>query len=623
MFSINHWGKKNPQVIICLFIFAVCSFVYLANQNTISSSDNFPNSLLAFNWLINHTLHFDAFRDSYAYRGQGDTPYFLVEAPNRHLTSTYPIGVAIITFPIYAIFFLYLKLSEFFYLSGANIPLDAIDLTSPDFRAYREAFEKLAATIATSIAVVIFYLSIRLKVNTAAALVTTFVFAFATNTWVIGSQGLWQHGIANLVLLSIIFCLFKANRTVGTTRKMLLLFAGIFCGLLPGVRPTSLLFSLAAIGYALFTYCREAAFLVLGLASAFLSASWNCYYFGFHIKNFLVGGYSRFSETSFLKSYYQFTFEQFQTGFLGSLFSPSRGLLIFSPVVVFALPGISQFLKQKFDRDEKLIAVMVIVTLAVFGQYCFFEIWTGGWCFGPRYMTDILPIVCLLIGYFIQSQFALWQRQRRIFINLSLSLFFVCLTFSTFTQVVGAFGATNWDGIPYPSTARVWQWRDSQIERFTRHVFFKMMKPLEQPRRYLRHFSGAIEQITDVTNQPLAVPLIVKPHKEMILKAALKNTGKSQWYGYETGMERGSTRVKLRFLKPTGEEVKIFPASILYISGMPKPGDAAEAIGAVTFPSEPGVYQVVFDLFAQGMRQLPDNAAVFEQTVQVAAQPVS
>jgi len=102
--------QKKPQAWISLLIFCTCVFVYLANGEAISSTDNVPSSLVAFNWLDNHSLNFDIFRNGDMYRtdtksGANGIPHFFVEAINGHLSSTYPIGNAILTFPIYFLFF--------------------------------------------------------------------------------------------------------------------------------------------------------------------------------------------------------------------------------------------------------------------------------------------------------------------------------------------------------------------------------------------------------------------------------------------------------------------------------------------------------------------------------------
>ena len=65
------------------------------------------------------------------------------------------------------------------------------------------------------------------------------------------SQGLWQHGSVNLVLLGMIYALLRA-------RPGWLLAAGVMAGLLPVVRPTAVLFSIAAAVFVVLAMGRRA-----------------------------------------------------------------------------------------------------------------------------------------------------------------------------------------------------------------------------------------------------------------------------------------------------------------------------------------------------------------------------
>lgn len=612
----------QEPVWIGLLLFLTCLFVYLANQETISSNDNVPNSLLAFNWLDQHSLTFDAFRETYHYRsddtyGAGGIPYYFVEAPNGHLSSTYPIGTAIVTFPLYFVFFIFIKLSEFIQSLASGTPVDLLDLTDANVRASIREYQKLAAAIVASLSVLIFYLTVRLKFNSAVSLIATFIFAFATATWTISSQGLWQHGSANLVVITILFCLFKANRATASRRQVLLILAGFFCGLLPGIRPTSLVYTGAAIVYAIFAYRQEALFLLLGLPSAFLSAGWNFYYFGISLKNFFIAGYSRMSEQgkSFTASYYVFTPQQFIQGLSGLLFSPSRGLWIYTPVTLFAFPGAYNLLKRWRGKDEQLLLLFSGAALVLFLQYCFFTVWSGGWCYGPRYLTDIIPVLCLLIAYFVADFVNPTDRpshRQAHLIRIGISTLFVAsILFSTFTQIVGAFGSTNWDGIPYSADYRLWNWQDTQIARHTNTLLTKLNPPIDKPRRYLNQLQGEILQITTVENQPIAPPLQFTPSQRVPLKAQVKNTGSAVWYGYETGLTKGLTVVRVSFLDANGQTVAIEERNLLYVSGTPDPGKLGAAIGSILAPATPGNYRAVFDLVLWRVGAFEDNRQRF------------
>jgi len=607
--------QKRPQAWIGLLIFCTCVFVYLANGEIISSTDNASSSLLALNWLDNHSLNFDIFRDGYMYRtdtkhGANGIPHFFVEATNGHLSSTYPIGNVILTFPIYFLFFVGIKVTEFYQNFVLGNSVDFLRLADPSFEGPLQNYQKLAAVGVASFSVVIFYWANRLKFNGAIALLSTFIFAFATSTWMTGSQGLWQHGSSNLAVLCIIFCLLKANRTQGKNRKILLVLTGVFCGLLPGIRSTSLLYSVAAIAYAFFIYRKEALYLLLGLPSALISASWNIYYFGFSLSKLVIGGYSRYDDkgVSFTSSYYSWTVEQFLKGFWGLLISPSRGILVFTPVSLLAIPGAWQVWQGRAGKDEKLFLCLTIAAVGIFLQYCFFKVWTGGSCYGSRYLTDILPIVCFLISYCLAIWTEKWNQGKHQFVGVKLAILTLLIAVSTFTQAVGAFGSTNWDGIPEPAAERIWQLHDNQIERHANHVFYKAFNPMGDRDRYLKNWNGVIESVHKRNGKPLKDVLEGTPSRKMFLTAQVKNTGQVPWIGYETGLSRGRAQVGIEFFDSENQPVRIKTGqrSRLYIAGTPQPGETVTAVGRVVFPQKPGDYKLVLELGVGGIKKPAD-----------------
>jgi hypothetical protein len=596
-------AKPKKLVLECTWLFAMCLFVYLSNGQTISSDDSIPNTLLALNWLENHSLSFDAFRQGHYYLfndifGADGIPYYFVEAPNGHLTSAYPIGTAIVTFPVYLGLFVYLKLAALWQGGWAVLSTHTLPLTSENFEAQREVYEKLVAAIVAAFTAVLFYLAVRLKFGRSIALITAFIYAFATLNWAISSQGLWQHTASNLALTSAILALLKANRTDGKKQTALLIVAGIFCGLLPGIRPTSAAFSGVLLVYAVLTYRQRAIFFLLGSASVLLNVGWNTYFFGAEVDDSVVGGYSSLFQNN--ASSYEFTIDFFREAFLGLLVSPSRGLFIFSPILLFSLPGMYQVLKKsRSQRDERLFGLLIFACLVIFFHYCFYP-WWGAVTYGSRYLVDLLPVFCYLIAYFLSTVLTrIWAKRRRFATGL-LTLFLICLTCSTFTQVVGAFSDPYiWDESPYFAMSRFWSWQDTQIERHTKNLWLKLENPIAQPKAYRRQLNGVIEQIKDDDGRPITDTITAHPLDYVLLEADVRNTGQSQWYGYDTGLLKGRILIKTRFYDDKNQEVEMDKLNLLYVAGMPKTGESARAIGAIQFPQEPGSYKMVFSLRAE------------------------
>jgi hypothetical protein len=620
---LRHRATQHPVAATSFAIFWACVFVYAMNGRVdLNSSDNVTNTLLGFNWLQNHTLNFDAFRDSYLYRG-GGIPFYFIESPTGHLSARFPIGPALVTFPLAVLYYAALKLAAGFdWITGGifNLfPAGFPDVASEDFATYRQGFSKFAATVSTALTVVFFYLSTRLKFSPSVAAVSTFVFAFATGSWPICSQDLRQHTISNLLLAGVMLCLLKVERSEGKRRKQLLFLAGVFCGILPSARITSALFSAVIFLYVILTYRKEAVFFLLGLPSVLFHFGWNLYYFGWN--NLIVGGYISHIEKH--PSSYAWTFEQFRSGSLGLLLSPSNGILVFSPVLLFAIPGAYRLLrvwKREKGRDEMLLLCMTAAIFVLYLQFCFYLIWLGGNdSFGSRFLADTLPISCFLIAYFLADLAPKlhrnWQGARFLF-----ALFLASLMLSTLIQTVGAFTQTNWKSSPMPATernGRLWALQDSKIERHTRNLLAKFNKPIRDRKTYLAGFQGVVESVRWVELDGDEVPVGDRPRvrsgQRRQLKLILRNTGSSPWFGYQAGIEKmGEAKIRLRFYDAKGEDKTPRIGNQLYVSGQAsgqtQPSEVTFATGQVAFPSEPGEYQLAFWLIADGISALDQES---------------
>ncbi len=589
--NVKNWLNSRPLAFECCLIFLVCVGVYLANGNTISNRDTFPNTMLAFNWFFNHQPHFDAFRDNYLFN---KPVWFFTESFSGHLTSVYPIGVAIVTFPFYAIFSVMIWLNGVTHDSFLHIGTASSDITRAIFAPTRLLFEKLAATLITSISVVMFYISTNLKFNKSICLILTFVYAFATQVWITSSQALWQQSAANVIVCGILLCLLKANRTQGKSRKFLLFITGICCGLLISIRPTDMLFAIAAIIYSILTYRRESLFLFLGLPSVSLSVGWNLYYFG----TFLLGGYS--AQTNL----YSFTANQFVRSFLGLLVSPSSGFFIFSPVMLFAIPGAFQVFKLRSERDEKLLLCLTIAGVALFINYCFFSVWWGGWTYGSRFMVDSLSIFCFLIGYPLTTHLRKASEGKKKLFNYAFVSFLTLILISTSVEIVGAFtlatGDSNWFTIPEiidtktrTGIGRLWSFRDSPIERSARTLLHRLSgSPVAAP-AYIEGLNGRINQVRLGDQQSPLTLLSGASGSNVLIQVDLQNTGASQWLSYERGFGTGTMLVRTQFYDSEGALVK---EGQLYVLGSPRQGELTQASGFITLPTNLGIYRLVVSL---------------------------
>ena len=86
-------------------------------------------------------------------------------------------------------------------------------------------------------------------------------------------------------------------------------------------------------------------------------------------------------------------------GAVGTLFSPNRGLFIFSPWIAVALgvaavPGVTRRL-----ASQGLIAWLFAALIPYFLLLSKYSVWWGGHCFAQRYWTDVIPLFAVVLAF--------------------------------------------------------------------------------------------------------------------------------------------------------------------------------------------------------------------------------
>ena len=84
----------------------------------------------------------------------------------------------------------------------------------------------------------------------------------------------------------------------------------------------------------------------------------------------------------------------FWQGLYGNLLSPSRGILVFSPFLLLVAVGVVLYFRQlKTQPLFWLSAVWFGVQFALISSW---DMWWGGYSYGPRLLTDVVPALVLI-----------------------------------------------------------------------------------------------------------------------------------------------------------------------------------------------------------------------------------
>src|SRR5262249_37188147 len=164
------------------------------------------------------------------------------------------------------------------------------------------------------------------------------------------------------------------------------------------VRPTEILLVGPLLALALWQRPRLAPALLLPacpIGAALLA--YNLYFFGA-----ASGGYAT-NNDSFIWS-----LAQFQGGLAGLLFSPGRGLFLYFPFAAVTLGlilGRPSLLRQPLPAA---LAVSIVCSTVLFS---FYGAWGAGWSVGPRYLTEVQPLILILAGIAWPSVSAAAQRR--------------------------------------------------------------------------------------------------------------------------------------------------------------------------------------------------------------------
>lgn len=420
--------KPALRQYVLLFVFL--SAVYHSNLRPVASGDSLPASLIPFSILLDGSITLDRFgpyMNEHVWYSS-----FVLHKTGRHWYSFYPIAGPVLATP------LYLPIA-FVPWIGQQPPGTLISIA--------RVAEKVVAVALAAAAAIFLLLLLRRLTSDRTAWMLTLLFALGTGNWSTSSQALWQHTFGQL---AIIGCLYSIERwSASDSESRWYWIAGVFAACALAIRPTNLALMPALLlvlwlrPTRLMHYVR--VFVPPVLAAALIAA------YNYAVFHRISGGYQARLDGDLFG------------GLLGILLSPGRGLLIYTPIAIFALAAFAPRARESREQHRLVVIAASVFSLVHIAFIAKWGAWWGGYCWGPRLLTEICAPVMILMA--VGQQAIRWRGLKWGFAGIAA---YCCLI-----QALGVYcyPKGRWDHLPVSvnhDPARLWNWADNPVIRTAR-----------------------------------------------------------------------------------------------------------------------------------------------------------
>lgn len=409
--------------------FVLAFVVFNLNLRSIGVGDTIPASLMPFSIVLDHQINLDRFYPWYV--GNFPETMYVFHPTKQHVYSVYPVALPLLLTPLYYPVIVLCDVKSW--------PVETVI-------TFARGLEKLFASGIAAAAVALFFALARRLTDQRMAAGLTLLFAFATPMWTISSQALWQQGPGTLMILASLYWLHRSTQDERAGRAALI--AGLFAGLALAIRLTNVSFLLAGSLFLLLPRPRWKPLFLYGVWPGVIGAAVAVY----NLR--LFGTLQGFYASSTFRG-------DPLWGLAGVLVSPSHGLLVFAPFFAFVPLALVAWWRGRPRFCPPLVAVCLAFVALQFAIVASWPGWHGGWCYGPRLLTEIMPALLLLL--IPGRELLVASRPARV-------VFAAAAAAAIAVQGVGAFcyPRGDWDGRPvaiHDASPRLWEWRDNPIIR--------------------------------------------------------------------------------------------------------------------------------------------------------------
>jgi len=357
-------GRDEASFLLFLFLFFLAAYL-LSAAGYIDTTDGFVVYATTRSIVERGSLHLSDLdsRHLYVIEQQGPWPPYSREGKEGKFYGKYGLGGSFLQVP--------------FYLVGKN--LGRLRGGSPDESAeFAVSLENSFLTAASAVLLALF--ALKLGWSRKVAFASALLFGFATMAWPYSKMSFTEAAQGLFLLLSI-YLAWDYERKA--QRPLFLLMSGAAFGFLLLIKVSNLIF-LPAL---LVLFIRKDRSLIAGRIVIWMTGLLPL------AALFLLLNYIRFGsplESGFGKEATEFS-TALATGLYGLLISARRGFLYYCPLSIAAFIGI-WLLAKKAPRLAGAILLGFVLNLILYSKWHY---WTGGRCWGPRFLVPTIPLISL------------------------------------------------------------------------------------------------------------------------------------------------------------------------------------------------------------------------------------